>query len=138
MFNDLNSPFIENYKVNDAVDKSDTIFGARNHKDGQIYRARILHVKSQVGEQFKCIVSFIDFGYTQECTETDLFNIKQECDAATMPARCFECCLAEIQPSTMNLTGGNTWEKEAVELFKKQTLEKSLIAKVIILLSISL
>lgn len=128
MLNDPERLMVEPCLRDEKIDKR-TIIVARNENDGRFYRARVLGRNAdEFREEFSII--FIDFGHKQKCSIDDLFNFSMKIEASQLPPRCFECCLAEIQPSTMNATGGNSWDFEAIELFKSQTRGELVTAKV--------
>lgn len=127
--NALNCPYIEMCFDDDIIDKN-TIIVARNRLDNRLHRARVLNWYKEKSE-VQCEVLFIDFGFVQkDCTKDDLYTFKRYFEAAKMPPRCFECCLAEIQPSASNLSGGSKWDYQAVEQFKRTVLGKEVTAKV--------
>lgn len=131
--NDLNDPTnaIIEPCAEDADINKNTIIVVRDKKDKKFYRARLQDWIPIFGStKRKCIVKFIDFGHTQECFVSDLYCFLEKNPASYMPARCFECCLAEIQPSSLNKNGGNSWEYEAIDLFRKSTRGKRVTAKV--------
>lgn len=129
MLNVRDCSFIEKIFDDEIIDKATTIV-ARNENDGNLHRARLLNCGLRVRSSAQCTVLFIDFGYTQKCELNELYTFKEKNNVASMPPRCFECCLAEVQPSTANLNGGNTWDHKAIELFKLHTLENHVKAKV--------
>lgn len=111
-----------------------TIYVARNHSDQRFHRARLIgyDFNSQT-MTFKGTVCFIDMGLTQKCEPADiyLFTKKGEMlEQATMPPRCFPCRLAEIQPSTSNISGGYLWDRAAIELFNRYTERTEVKAEV--------
>lgn len=113
----------------DIIDKN-AIMVARNRLNNRLYRARVLNWYKDKSE-VQCEVLFIDFGCVQkDCVKDDLYTFKGYFEAAKMPPRCFECCLAEIQPSASNLSGGSKWDYQAVEKFKRMVLGKEVTAKV--------
>lgn len=103
---------------NDLPLNRSTIYVARCYDDGKFYRARVISYDSNV--TFKAAVCFIDTGRTQKCEMADIFvftKLGETEEQATMPPRCFPCRLAEIQPSTSNISGGYLWDREAIDLF---------------------
>lgn len=113
----------------DIIEKS-TIIVARNRLDDRLYRARVLNWYKGKFE-VQCEVLFIDFGFVQkDCSKHDLYTFKGYSEASKMPPRCFECCLAEIQPSASNLSGGSKWDYKAVEKFERMVFGKEVTAKV--------
>lgn len=112
-----------------------TIYVARDHSDEKFYRARITSYDFNSHTMtFKGTVCFIDTGRTQKCELADIckFTKKGELtvDQATMPPRCFPCQLAEIQPSTSNISGGYLWDRKAIELFNEYTMGCAVKAEV--------
>lgn len=96
--------------------KTSSIIVARDQKDQKFYRARVLGSScNQQNGNFKCTVQFIDFGHTQLCTVDDLFEIDTESEQMTVPARCFQCCLAKIQPSKINVRSGKFFSQFSVK-----------------------
>lgn len=111
-----------------------TIYVARNHCDQKFYRARLIgyDFNSQT-MTFKGTVCFIDTGLTQKCELADIYLFTKRgelLEQATMPPRCFPCRLAEIQPSTSNISGGYLWDRAAIELFNGYTQQKEVKAEV--------
>ncbi|XP_031619138.1 probable ATP-dependent RNA helicase spindle-E [Contarinia nasturtii] len=108
------------------------IIVARDHKDKKLYRARLISWDyNAFTKTFKCTVCFIDFGRTQKCQMTDLYVfIKTQTEQDTFPARCFQCKLAEIQPSMANISGGNMWDRATVDLFNSFVTEREVTAKI--------
>lgn len=101
--------------------KHDQLVVVRDKNDGLFHRARIIASEhDEYSKEFKHgTVCFIDYGHTQKCEPKDLYVFLVNDGMATMPARCFQCRLAEIQPSTVNLSGGNMWDQRAIEQFKQ-------------------
>lgn len=112
-----------------------TIYVARNHSDDKFYRARLVKYDFNSQNKLKAIVvRFIDTGCTQKCELADIFVFTKQgetLDQASMPPRCFPCRLAEIQPSTSNISGGYYWNRESVEFFKEHTTQREVKAEVI-------
>lgn len=110
------------------------IIVARDYNDNKLYRARFIAWDNEYDEfthDFKyATVCFIDYGYTQKCDVADLYVFTGNNEMATMPPRCFQCRLAEIQPSTVNLSGGNMWDHRAIQQFKLFLLECEVKAEV--------
>lgn len=111
-----------------------TIYVARNHCDKKFYRARLIgyDFNSQT-MTFKGTVCFIDTGLTQKCELADIYLFTKTgelLEQATMPPRCFPCRLAEIQPSTSNISGGYLWDRAAIELFNSYTQQKEVKVEV--------
>lgn len=95
------------------------ILVARDQTDQKLYRARLIAWDyDQYSKIFKGTVCFIDTGRTQKCQLEDLFMFTQEIRQSKLPPRCFQCRLAEIQPSTANISGGHMWDRDGVERFK--------------------
>lgn len=61
----------------------------------------------------------------------DLFLFKADIEQSQMPPRCFECRLAEIQPSTANISGGHAWDRRVIERFQQTVLNRRVKAEVI-------
>lgn len=112
-----------------------SIIVARDHIDGNLYRARLIgwdyDPKSRI---FKGTVRFLDSGRSQKVQMSDLFTFKRDIDVeqSQMPSRCFECRLAEIQPSTANISGGHTWDRRVIDMFKQSVLNRRVKAEVIL------
>lgn len=113
--------------------KHDQIIVARDHNDNKFHRARLVATDyNEFTNEFKdATVCFIDYGHTQKCTKNDLYVFTRDNEMATLPPRCFQCRLAEIQPSTVNLSGGNMWDHCAIQQFKKIMLNCQVKAEVI-------
>lgn len=93
---------------------------ARNPDDGNFYRAKVINI-DQNNEENVFTVNFIDFGNTVKCNVREMRKFRNESftTQTTLPARCFPCRLAEIQPSVIHTTN-NAWSQEANELFAKK------------------
>lgn len=118
---------------NDLPLNRSTIYVARNHSDNKFHRARLISYDCSSQMTFKGTVCFIDTGCTQKCELGDIYVFTKHSETleqATMPPRCFPCRLAEIQPSTSNISGGYFWDREAVELFKRHTTQCEVKAEV--------
>lgn len=110
-----------------------TIYVARNYSDEKFYRARLISYEFTSQMAFKGTVCFIDTGRTQKCERADIYVFTERgetMELATMPPRCFKMRLAEIQPSTSNITGGYLWDREAIAFFKENTMGCEVIAEV--------
>lgn len=92
----------------------DKIFVARDG-DGTLYRARLVALDEDMKS---ATVSLIDIGRTLKCLPSHVYMFKQDNELSSLPPRCFQCRLAEIQPSTANISGGYMWDSDAIELFK--------------------
>lgn len=118
-FEELNAPHQNVMKqfCSGSDIKLTDIVAARDPKDGCFYRARIVNsIFDKCSDKNQFTVFFIDFGHVENCKLTDLRELNENCKQEKIPARCFECSLAEIQPSTIN-TETNLWTKQANELF---------------------
>lgn len=66
----------------------------------------------------------IDTGKILDC---DIMNLFKYCGTAKkfvdLPARCFKCSLAQLQPSQIRYPNG-FWPNEAVALFKRFSTQK--------------
>lgn len=81
-----------------------SIIVARDHNDDKLYRARLIGWDYDINSKmFRGSVRFMDSGRSQKVTMSDLFLFQQDIEQSKMPERCFECRLAEIQPSTANV-----------------------------------
>lgn len=110
----------------------DTIIVAHDHSDGKFYRARLTGWDHDTyANIFKGSVRFLDSGHSQKVQMSDLYIFKKDIEQANMPPRCFECRLAEIQPSTANISGGYTWSKRAIEKFQELVHGRHVKAEVI-------
>lgn len=109
---------------------------ARNYNDGKLYRARLISwdygLVNKLTRVFKANVCFIDFGHTQMCQMKDLhtFIDKKAIEQQTLPARCFPCKLAAIQPSMANISGGNMWDRGSVDTFASYVMKREVTAEV--------
>lgn len=107
------------------------IIVARNHSDNKLHRARLTEFECDSHTMmFKGTVRFIDIGQTQKCQLKDIYLFAQPVEQSKMPPRCFKCRLAEIQPSTSNISGGFMWDLEAIDLFNIHTANIVVIAEV--------
>lgn len=57
---------------------------------------------------------------TCDCDVNDIYKINS--DVSKMPPRCFECCLAQVQPSAMR-TISNNWDIEVIKLIRECTID---------------
>lgn len=107
------------------------IIVARNHEDQRLYRARLIYWHyDETKDIFNGTVCFIDTGRKQKCKLNDFYIFTKKSDQSTMPAKCFQCKLAEIMPSMSNLSGGNVWDCGAIELFKGFIFDREIKAQV--------
>lgn len=128
----LNDPqFVQYYESvdSDKIDKR-LLLVVRDRKSDRLLRAQVCKVDRSRPQKPKFTVMFIDFGHKQECSLDELYTLKLKDDELQMPPRCFECRLAEIEPSTLNRTAGNYWDYDAVELFKTKMRDVKVVAKV--------
>lgn len=123
---------IEPFNQDDEIIKNRNIV-ARDKKDGnRLHRARIIDYKLNARSRKRVfLVNFIDFGHSQECSVEDLFVFTKNDEAYKMPPRCFQCCLAEIKPSTVNQTCGYSWDTTAKEEFEEFAKGSTVDVKVI-------
>lgn len=109
-----------------------SIIVALDHSDGKMYRARLIgwdyNPRTRI---FKGTVRFLDSGRSQKVQMCDLFLFKADIEQSQMPPRCFECRLAEIQPSTANISGGHAWDRRVIERFQQTVLNRRVKAEVI-------
>lgn len=104
---------------------------ARDHTDRKLYRARLISWDyDNIEGIFNGTVCFIDTGRKQKCRLNDLYVFTQQIEQAKIPPRCFQCKLAEIQPSMYNLSGGNMWDRGAFELFNSFIFDREVKAEV--------
>lgn len=108
------------------------IIVARDHKRKKLYRARLVSWDlDPMSGMFRATVCFIDFGHTQRCQLKDLYIFNErKIEQQTLPARCFPCKLAAIQPSMSNISGGNMWDQESLDLFTSFINEREVTAEV--------
>lgn len=107
------------------------IIVVRDHIDNKLYRARLTEFDCDgVSLSFKGTACFIDTGRTQKCGLKDIYLFTRAVEQSKMPPRCFPCRLAEVQPSTSNISGGFMWDREAIELFNKFALHSTVTAQV--------
>lgn len=97
--------------------------------NGARHRARVLRVSTERGAAaaaaaggWSCSVRLIDFGFEQDdCRLADLLRYPLHTEAgrhlASMPPRCFECRLAELQPSQL-ISDRGLWTEDAVAAFR--------------------
>lgn len=116
-----------------ASAKQSDIIAARNKNDDRLYRGRLISWDYDAfTKSYKATVCFIDYGHTQQCDLRDLYTFTMETEESTLPPRCFQCRLAEVQPSSGNISGGFKWDNEAIESFKTFVLDRDVKAQVII------
>lgn len=127
----LNDPQFAQYYQSADSDKIDkrSMLVVRDRKRDRLLRAQVCNVDRRNRES-KFTVMFIDFGHKQQCSLDELYTLKLKDDELRLPPRCFECRLAEIEPSTLNRTAGNYWDFDAVELFKAKLEDVKVVAKV--------
>lgn len=128
----LNDPqFAQYYQSVDSgkIDKR-LILVVRDRKSDRLFRAQVCNVDRSRLREPKFTIMFIDFGHKQECSLHELYTLKLKDDELQLPPRCFECRLAEIEPSTLNRTAGNYWDCDAIGLFKAQMMDVKVVAKV--------
>lgn len=106
----------------------DQIIVARDSND-TFYRARLVALDD---DNKSAIVCLIDIGRTLKCLPSHVYTFKRDSELSSLPPRCFQAKLAEIQPSTANISGGYMWDKEAIELFKLFALDCEVRAEVIL------
>lgn len=107
------------------------IIVARDENTQKLHRARLISWDYNDSiRNFKGTVCFIDSGRKQECHMNDLYIFTGQTEQITMPPRCFQCKLAEIQPSMANISGGNMWDRKAIETFNSFVLDRELKATV--------
>lgn len=131
--NQRNQNIFEPCVDNDLPLNRTTIYVARDYSDNQFYRARLISYNYTTETAFKGTVCFIDTGRTQKCELADIYKFTKRgetLEQAMMPPRCFACRLAEIQPSTSNISGGYLWDRGAIELFNRYTKQWEVTAKV--------
>lgn len=70
-------------------------------------------------------VRLIDTGKILDCNHQQIFKYcgKQR-KFMDLPPRCFECGLAQVQPSQVRYPNGH-WPNEAIELFKRNTDQRT-------------
>lgn len=83
-------------------------------------RAKIVAVTDK---EARYKVEMIDFGEVIDCSEDQFFEY---CGSSRkfidLPPRCFECSLAEVQPSQLRYPDG--WPNAANDLFKLETNQR--------------
>lgn len=94
------------------------------------YRARVEHISQSKSEQWLYDVVYIDIG-SGASVEFDKLRRFRGVSAqfVDVPARVFECRLAEIAPSSLNATTSQ-WTDNAKGIFIEQTENQILIADV--------
>lgn len=85
----------------------------------EYYRANVLHINSSWRTPNTYRLFLIDFGITDHF-EFDYLRDPQmiALDFMELPPRCFECSLAELQPSTINCPDG-VWPRAARKCFEE-------------------
>lgn len=83
------------------------------------HRAKVLNVERKSDAMVSFRVFFIDYGNSETVEFSKLRNLKFD-NLKDIPPRVFECCLAGIQPSSLNCPTGR-WPKQAIELMQQVT-----------------
>lgn len=107
---------------NDEMPVGKTLIMALSGCSGfKYHRAKIVAVTDQE-PRYK--VKLIDFGEVIDCFKTQLFEY---CGSSRkfieLPSRCFECGLAEVQPSQLRYADG-LWPNAANDLLKFETNQR--------------
>lgn len=103
-----------------------------NREDGKYQRCRLIAWElNETKDFFDCTIRFIDTGKTQKVPSTQLFKFKIPVEQSKMPPRCFQCCLAEIKPITINTSGGSKWDVDANAFMKAKVMNQKIKAEVI-------
>lgn len=94
------------------------IIAATDPADGKLSRARLMdwHL---IQNGFLCTVRFIDTGKFEKMSNKHLYKFKCAAEQSTAKPKCYQCCLAEVQPFQMNMSGGYMWEKNAIQCMEQ-------------------
>lgn len=85
----------------------------------EYYRAKVLHINSSWRAPKTYRLFLIDFGITDHFEFDYLRDPRMiASDFMKLPPRCFECSLAELQPSTINCPDGE-WPRAAQKCFEE-------------------
>lgn len=91
------------------------VVAAKNSKDGKFYRARLINMGVDNNVDL-FTVFFMDIGTTEICKLEDLRQFRDRVPQATNLPRCFECRLAQIEPSQICSKTG-MWSETGNKLF---------------------
>lgn len=112
------------------INKAD-IIAAQSKHDNQFYRVSLLRWHfDNANNAYICVVRLIDTGEIQHLTLKELFKFKAMIPQSVRPPRCYQCCLAEVKPSLMNISGGNLWDRAASQFMEDFTAGKTVKTEV--------
>lgn len=112
------------------MNKSIIVVGVRE-QDGRLKRGRLTNwMYDDAKKNYRCTIRFIDTGELQATTSDQLRVFNEHAmlsvDQAKAPPNCYQCCLAEVKPSLMNVSGGNQWEKDTID-YMQQLVEGKMV-----------
>lgn len=110
------------------------IIAATDQTDGKLNRARLMYWHP-IRNGFECTVRFIDTGKVEQMSNKHLYKFKCAAEQSTEKPKCYHCCLTEVQPFQMNMSGGNMWEKNAIqfmETFAKNAKVKAEVSRMFV------
>lgn len=106
------------------------ILAAPGPNTDDYYRARVEHISQSKSEQWSFDVFYIDIGSSDSVEFCKLRRFRGvSAQFVDVPARVFECRLAEIAPSSLNATKSQ-WTDNAKAMFIEQTDNQIVIADV--------
>lgn len=96
---------------------TNVVIAARDKRNGTFFRARILGSDfDEATESSLFTVFYIDYGHTGVCKLEELRRLVNQ-EMQNLSPRCFECRLAEIQPTIIR-SETNDWSPEANDIFR--------------------
>lgn len=97
---------------NRADIKPDETFAVRDGSAGTVKRGRLIRTGyDEKNEEWCFRMLCIDYGNMSNYSIENIYKISNE-RVRNLPARCFECCLAEVQPHMLESDSG-TWSASA-------------------------
>lgn len=96
---------------------TNVVIAAREKRNGMFFRARIFGSDfDEATESTLFTVFYIDYGHMGVCKLEELRRLVNQ-ELQNLPPRCFECRLAEIQPTVIR-SETNDWSPEANDIFR--------------------
>lgn len=104
-----------------TMNKTVIVVGVNN---GRFKRGRLTSwAFDELKCSYRCTIRFIDTGEIQGTSSDFLYVFnkrgKLTSDQAILPPQCYQCCLVEVKPSQLNISGGNQWEKDTIEYMQR-------------------
>lgn len=65
----------------------------------------------------------MDYGMTVNCCSNDIYEFRKNSEYLNTPPRCYECSLAEIQPSAFHSIS-NSWDDKTIDVFRSLTINR--------------